>query len=71
MKDLKVSRKDCLVFEDSLIGVEAAKNAGIECVVIEDQYSDAEREQINQLADYQIKSYLELLDKNGKLIEKI
>ena len=61
MKDLKVSRKDCLVFEDSLIGVEAAKNAGIECVVIEDQYSDAEREQINQLADYQIKSYLELL----------
>ncbi len=71
MEDLKVSTKDCLVFEDSLIGVEAAKNAGIECVVIEDQYSDAEREQINQLADYQIKSYLELLDKNGKLIEKI
>ena len=35
------------------------------------QYSDAEREQINQLADYQIKSYLELLDENGKLIEKI
>lgn len=71
MKDLKVSAKDCLIFEDSLIGVEAAKNACVECVVVEDRYSIAQRQQINQLADYQIKSYLELFDKNGNLIEGV
>jgi beta-phosphoglucomutase len=31
---LKVSPEDCLVFEDAPKGVEAAENAGIDCVVI-------------------------------------
>lgn len=61
MKELGVTAEACLVFEDSLIGIEAAKNAGIESVVVYDKYSDGERDQINALADYQIQSYTELL----------
>lgn len=61
MKELGVSAEECLVFEDSLIGIEAAKRAGMESVAVYDRYSDGEREQINALADYRIRSYTELL----------
>lgn len=60
-KELGVKAEECLVFEDSLIGIEAAKNAGMEAVAVYDQYSDSDRERINSLADYQIRSFTELL----------
>ena len=62
INELKVEKKDCLIFEDSLIGIEAAKNAGIEVVAVYDKYSDADREKINELANYQIKDYAEAID---------
>lgn len=61
LKELQVAAEECLIFEDSLIGMEAAKHAGIAAVAVYDVYSDAEREQIGALADYQIDSYSELL----------
>ena len=61
MAELGVAAEECLVFEDSLVGLEAAKNAGIQSVAVYDKYSDGEREQINALADYQVRSYSELL----------
>lgn len=61
MNELGVPAQKCLVFEDSLIGIEAAKNAGIESVAVYDKYSDAERDQINTLSDYQIDTYSQLL----------
>ena len=67
MTELGVSAKECLVFEDSLIGIEAARRAGMESVAVYDRYSDGEREQINALADYRIESYTDLLQAlNGK-----
>ncbi len=56
-----VKPEECLIFEDSLIGVEAAHQAGIEVVAIYDQYSAHELEQIKQKANYFIESYTELL----------
>lgn len=61
MQELGVSADECLVFEDSLIGIEAAKRAGIESVAVYDRHSDGEREQINAQADYRVQSYTELL----------
>lgn len=61
MNELGVPAQKCLVFEDSLIGIEAAKNAGIESVAVYDKYSDAERDRINTLSDYQIDTYSQLL----------
>ena len=65
-KELKVKKDKCLIFEDSLVGVEAAKKAGIEVVVIYDKYSDEDQKQMNQLSDFQIKDYfgaIEILNK--------
>lgn len=62
IKELNVSNNECLIFEDSLIGVEAAKNAGIDVVAVYDKYSNHERTQINAISDYQIGSYTELLN---------
>lgn len=61
IKELGVSAEECLIFEDSLIGIEAAKNAGIQSVAVYDSYSDGERDQINALSDYQVEHYPELL----------
>lgn len=62
MKKLNVTPKECLVIEDALIGVQAAKNAGIEVVNMYDKYSDSDREEINKLSDYKVKNFKELID---------
>lgn len=61
-KKLNVSKNQCLIFEDSLIGIEAANNAGIESVAMYDKYSDEEREEINSLATYKFKNYAEVIE---------
>lgn len=62
LQELSVDKKDCLIFEDSLVGIEAAKNAGIEVVSIYDKYSDSDRDKINKLSDYQISNYQEVIN---------
>ena len=62
MQVLNVSPSECLIIEDSLIGVQAAKNAGIEVAVIYDKYSDCNREEINKIAQYQFKDFDEMLN---------
>ena len=53
---------ECLVFEDSLAGVEAAKNAGMQVVAIYDRYSDKDRAAINALADWHVDSFAQLME---------
>lgn len=57
----KIEAKDCLIIEDSLIGVEAANNAGIEVVAIYDQYSAHEIDLIKARANYFVQNFTELL----------
>lgn len=57
MRELGVVREECLILEDSLIGVEAARAAGIEVAVMYDPYSDCDREDINRLSDYQFENF--------------
>lgn len=54
--------KECLIIEDSLIGVEAANRAGIDVAVIKDKYSDINREEINQISNYQFEDFEELFN---------
>ena len=61
MRELDAAPSECLIFEDSLVGVEAAHQAGIQAVAMYDKYSDGEREEINALADYRFNSYDEVL----------
>lgn len=65
MQLLNVSPSECLIIEDSLIGVQAARNAGIEVAVMYDKYSDCDRTEINKLSQYQFKDFDEILNKLG------
>ena len=56
-----LSPEDAIIFEDSLVGVESAKRAGVECCVVYDVNSDGERDEINALADYAVESFKEFL----------
>lgn len=61
LKELKVKKEQCLIFEDSLIGIDAANNAGIEVVAMYDKYSDMDREEINKKATYNINNYSKVI----------
>lgn len=52
----------CIVVEDSLTGVLAAKNANLDVIVIYDKYSDKDREKINELVDYKVSNFKELIN---------
>lgn len=69
LEELKVKAEECLVVEDSLIGIEAANNAKIEVVAIYDKYSDIDREEINRLSQYQFNNYEEMLNYMKKELE--
>ena len=62
MKQLGVKSNECLIIEDSLMGVQSGRNAGIEVAVIYDKYSDYDREEINKLSQYQFKDFKEMLN---------
>ncbi len=52
---------ECVVIEDSLVGVEAAKAAGLFTVAVYDRYSDNDGKRIKELADRFIMDYDEAL----------
>lgn len=52
----------CIVVEDSLTGVLAAKRANLNVISIYDKYSDKDRDKINELADYNVANFKELLN---------
>jgi HAD superfamily hydrolase (TIGR01509 family) len=63
-KELNVLPQDCLVIEDVLVGVQAAKNAGMDIYAIYDEYAAHETEQIKQNADFYAEDF-------GKILEKL
>ena len=70
LKELDVKKENCIIIEDSLIGVEAANNAEIEVCVMYDKYSNCNREEINRLSQYQFNNYNEMLDYIKEELEK-
>lgn len=65
-REWKLSPSECLIFEDSLTGVLAARNAGIEVVSMYDRYSEAEQEEIQRLSTYHFQNYGEALEKSNE-----
>lgn len=59
---LGVSCNRCLVFEDLCNGIMAGKNAGMTTIAVWDDYSSDKWDDKLDLADYHIKSYLEIVD---------
>ncbi len=52
--------QQCLVVEDTLAGVQAARNAGMQVIAIYDSDSRDQHQQIRELADSFVMDYLEL-----------
>lgn len=69
LKELNVKPEECLIIEDSLIGVEAANNANIEVAVMYDKYSNCDRVKINQLSQYQFDDFKQMLNYMKKEIK--
>lgn len=59
---LNVRTEECMIFEDSLIGVQAANASGIDVAVIYDKYSDGNRKEINKLSKYSFNNYMEVIN---------
>jgi len=63
-----ISAAECLIVEDSLIGVEAANVAGIDVIAIQDEYSIHEATAIKQRVNYyapHFKALLQFVDINA------
>lgn len=63
MKKFGVSREETLVFEDSLIGLDAAKAAQLTVGIIDEPHNEAEREALNRNADFTFGSWPELAER--------
>lgn len=61
-KALEVDPQNCLAFEDTLEGVQAAKAAGMTVVAVYDRFARHNEEKIREIADYYINDYNELLE---------
>ncbi len=57
-EELQVDPKDCLVFEDLVLGITAAKEAGMEVCAVEDDYSLYQRDEKIRSADYYINDFV-------------
>ncbi len=64
-KELQAEPSECLVFEDVPAGILAGKRAGMTVVAVEDDFSREMRQEKEELADYFIEDYLELLKADG------
>ncbi len=65
-----IDADQCLVFEDSLRGIKAAKDAGIEVIHVFDEASEQHTSAIREIADYQIDSFEELLSHTFSIKEE-
>ncbi|MDD3794824.1 MAG: HAD family phosphatase [Lachnospiraceae bacterium] len=58
----RVTPKECLVFEDVPMGIQAGLNAGMQVCAVEDDYSRNRTQEIRSLANYYIHNFDEVLD---------
>lgn len=58
---LGISPAQCLVFEDVAAGIRAGKDAGMRVCAVEDAYSAYQMEEKQELADYYIENYRDIV----------
>lgn len=61
IEKLGANPKDCIVFEDSINGIIAAKDAGLEVCAVYDRTAEAEQDLIDKIVDYKVLSFDELI----------
>lgn len=61
-RDFGAAPEECVVFEDSLIGVRAAHAAHLPCYAVYDENSEEDKEEIRALTKEYYRDFLEVLD---------
>lgn len=62
IRHFNVNPSEVLAFEDSLSGVLSAKNAKVDIISVYDKHSDKDRLKINEIVNYSINSWQEILN---------
>lgn len=63
LHDFNAKAEECIIFEDSLIGIEAANAAGIDAVAMYDENSASDKEELARRAVAYFESYKQLMEK--------
>lgn len=71
LAQLGLAPAECLVFEDALVGIEAAKAAGLEVCAVYDRHADPDRDAIDALADWHTEDFPALIAALGMDKEEI
>lgn len=61
-EDLGVEPEDCLVFEDTVAGAQAGKNAGMRVIGVMDEVSLPHKEELLEIVERYIESYDEIIE---------
>ena len=61
LEKLSVSKEECLIIEDSLEGVKAANNAGIEVINVVDENMHKTQNLIDELSTYKMNDLNQVL----------
>lgn len=56
LEHFNAEAQECVIFEDSLGGVRAARDAGIEVVNVFEKFSNKDRDRLNEISDYYVQS---------------
>jgi 16S rRNA pseudouridine516 synthase len=59
-REINILPENCLVIEDTIQGVKAAKNAGMKVIAIYNDYSKSDTEKLKKIADAFVYNYSEL-----------
>ena len=59
---LNISKEECIIIEDSLEGVKAACNAGIDVINLVEESMTKFQEEIDNISTYKVDSLKEILD---------
>ena len=60
IEEMDINKEDAIVFEDSLIGVEAACKAGLDVIHVYDEISEVDIDKIRKLTPYSIRNFSEI-----------
>ncbi len=67
---LGVDKERCIVIEDSIVGIKAAKEAGIDSIAVKEKHSNETTDELKKCANVYIDSLEEIYDIYRKKLEK-